>query len=771
MARASLIRQHSNIMDAGPTMAHGKVVRGNMEEKRDPRFAPEQQVDVMHGADVGAPVLSATHANGAVPQASQRIPGDNAARLEQEQAYANDLYLLAPVGYFVLAADATIVQANLIAAELIGIDRAKAQVHNFRSFVTAPFQADFDQFIARALASRATEQCSLQMTSSRQHSSFPVKLLASAGNDGRTCRVVVELAEGKLAALERNEERFRRIVHNAEEGIWEIDALANTSFVNPKMAAMLGYTIEEMLGKPLQGFMDDEGRAITERNVNRRQQGISERHEFKFVRKDGQELWTTLATNPIFDSAGTYVGALALVTDITEKRQSAELVWHQANFDHLTGLPNRHMFIDRLSQERRKAERSGSFLALLFLDLDHFKEVNDRLGHATGDALLVEAARRIAACVRATDTLARLGGDEFTVILAGIENVNSVERIAQALIASLSLPFVLGEEQAQVSASIGIALYPSDADGVDDLLARADQAMYAAKHAGRNRYSYFTRDLQEAAHARMHIARDLREAIARGQFEIAYQPIVSLQTGVIEKAEALLRWRHPTRGLLQPVEFLPFAESSGMIVEIGDWVFRQVAQQVQRWQRSLAPSFQVSVNKSPVQFRRDPELVQGWLDCLAQLALGPGSIVIEITESVLLDGASQVLERLTQYRAMGLQVALDDFGTGYSSLSHLKKFDIDYLKIDQSFVARLEAEGDDLALCEAIVLMAHKLGLKVVAEGVETQMQRALLTDAGCDYAQGFAFSAAVPAEAFEAMAHTAIARLPHFGLEDKPGS
>jgi diguanylate cyclase (GGDEF)-like protein/PAS domain S-box-containing protein len=741
-----------------------------------PRYVTESSASRgrPHLRSTDRPLPAASHARGAVlfaepdpPSASNPEPlidssgvTVNRLRYEEEQAYYNELYLLAPVGYFVIAFDSTILQVNLAGADMLGITRATAQIHRFRSFISAVFLPDFDRFISRALNSVTPHQCRVQMMRASGEP-LQVTLLASADGSGQACRVTVERAEGKLAALELSEERFRRIVHSAEEGIWEIDSSAVTTFVNPKMATMLGYSIEEMLERPLVDFMDEEGRAILERNIGRRQQGIAERHEFKFIARDGRDVWTTMATNPIFDAAGNYLGALALVTDITDRKASTELIWQQANFDHLTGLPNRHMFMDRLKYETRKADRSTSFLALLFLDLDHFKEVNDQHGHATGDALLVEAARRIGICVRSTDTLARLGGDEFTVILAGLDHVGSVERIAQSMIAALSLPFELGGQRLFISASIGIALYPPDARDLDQLLSCADQAMYASKNGGRNRFSYFTPELQEAAQARQNIAGDLRAAITAQQFEILYQPIVSLRTGAVLQAEALLRWRHPTRGLLGPAEFIPFAESNGMIVEIGDWVFREAARQARQWQERIDPAFQVCVNKSPVQFRRDADLYQGWIDYLGELGLPRQSIVIEITESVLMEGAEQVLARLRQYRAMGLQVALDDFGTGYSSLSHLKRFDIDYVKIDQSFVSQLETDVGDLALCEAIIVMAHKLGLKVVAEGVETKVQRALLVDAGCDYAQGYIFAHPMPAAEFEQMALAARPRLP----------
>jgi diguanylate cyclase (GGDEF)-like protein/PAS domain S-box-containing protein len=681
--------------------------------------------------------------------------GVSAERLrhEQEQAHFNELYLLAPVGYFVVGFDGRILQANVAGARLIGVARAEAVRHRFRDFVRRAWREDFDAFFESAVNSRAPRRQRIEMTCADHGAPGPVLLLASADGSGQACRIVVEPVDGKLAALERSEERFRRIVHCADEGIWEIDALGFITFVNPKMAALLGCEIEDLLEQPLVRYMDEEGRTRFESHDVRRQHARGERVELKFIRCDGAELWTSAATTPIFDVAGNYLGALALVTDITRSRASAERIWHQANFDELTGLPNRHMFRDRLAQEMRKADRGATFVALLYIDLDHFKEVNDRLGHAVGDALLAEAARRVKACVRVTDTLARIGGDEFTVILSGLERVGSVDRIAQAILDALGRPFEVAGELAGVSASVGIALYPADARELTDLLSHADQAMYASKNAGRNRYSYFTPDLQEAALARQVIAGDLREAIAQRQFEILYQPIVSLRTGAVRKAEALLRWRHPTRGLLAPAQFIPFAESNGLIVEIGDWVFREAARQVQLWQRSIAPDFQVSVNKSPVQFRRDAGQYQGWLAYLRELQLSPQSIVVEISEGALAGGADALLGRLAQYRMLGLQVALDHFGTGYASLAYLKRYDIDFVKIDSSLAQTLDGEDGELALYEAIVAMAHKLGLKVVAEGVETPAQRMVLRDAGCDYAQGYIFGHPMTAQELEALA------------------
>ncbi len=731
-----------------------------MDKDQQPRQAEQAAairpaVSGLAGLDSLLPGEAVLAAMGGTPPAVynglQRAEG--ALQLPTDQDYFNDLYLLAPVGYFVLSSDTTIEQMNLVGADLLGLPRHNPERVAFRQFIAQRFVADFDAFVSRSLTTEEPQRLSLQMTRGRGDRGFAVTLLGSGTPGAAQLRVVLEMAEGKLAALEKSEERFRRIVHSAEEGIWEIDSAARTSFVNPKMAAMLGYTIEEMLEQPLVRFMDDEGRSLLERNIVRRQQGIAERHEFKFLRKDGSEMWATLATNPIFDADGSYLGALALVSDITERKLSTELIWHQANYDSLTSLPNRNMFQDRLSQEMKKARRDGLFLALLFIDLDQFKEINDRLGHEMGDALLVEAASRIAACVRASDTLARLGGDEFVVILPGLDHITSAERVAQQIINSLNRPFMLGEATGSVSASIGIALHPSDANDPEQLLRNADQAMYAAKNAGRNRYSYFTQDMQAAAQLRLRITRDLQMAVANQQFELVYQPIINLHTGAIERAEALLRWRHPERGLLNPADFIGSAEASGIILEIGDWVFRNAADQAKRWQQELGRPFQISVNQSPVQFRTGPEVFEEWMQYVEKLELAPRSIVIEITERLLLDDSGPVVDRLRQFKSMGLQVALDDFGTGHSVLAHLKNFDIDYLKIDRSFVMDLAGDSGDLALCEGIIVMAHKLGLKVVAEGVETEMQLKLLKAAGCDYAQGYVYAHPMPPAQMTAMA------------------
>ena len=472
--------------------------------------------------------------------------------------------------------------------------------------------------------------------------------------------------------------------------------------------------------------------------------------EFQVQGRRGTQRWLETHAVPLRDQYGQITALLGITRDITGRKQSEELIWRQVNFDLLTGLPNRHMFHDHLQHEIKKSDRGELQLALLLIDLDQFKEVNDTLGHDKGDILLQEVARRISACVRNSDMVARLGGDEFTVILTELPEHNFGSDIAQKIISSLSEPYNLRNEIVYVSASIGITVYPDDSSDVDVLMKNADQAMYLSKKNGRNRSSYFTPALQAAAQTRLRLINDLRGALAANQFRVYFQPIVELATGNIHKAEALLRWQHPTRGMVSPEEFIHLAEDTGLIIEIGDWVFNVAARQVQRLRAVHHPQFQISVNKSPIQFRDDGSHHNAWYAYLQELNLPGQSIAVEITEGLLLDAASVVTEKLLAFRDAGIQVALDDFGTGYSSLSYLKKFDIDYLKIDQSFTRNLAPGSNDMALSEAIIVMAHKLDLQVIAEGVETEEQRELLVAAGCDYAQGYLFAKPMPAKEFE---------------------
>ena len=538
-------------------------------------------------------------------------------------------------------------------------------------------------------------------------------------------------------------------------GVIEWNKNFDAVYWNKAAERIFGYTKEEAIGKSADDLIvpDTNRDQVAElwRQLIRKSGG--ERSSNQNVTKDHRTIFCEWYNTPLVDHDGRVIGVTSLVDDVTEKKQSEEMIWKQANFDTLTGLPNRNMFHDRLQQELMKSDRADLPLALLLVDLDEFKEINDTLGHDMGDLLLQEAGRRIKACVRHSDTVARLGGDEFTIILSELHKADQVDTVAQKIIDSLKNEFHLENEIVHLSGSIGITLYPSDAADIDTLLKLADQAMYEAKDKGKNRYSYFTQSLQDAAQSRLRVTKDLREALSAKQFEVHFQPIMDPETELICKAEALVRWRHPHGGMIGPDTFIPIAESTGLIHGIGDWVFSEAAHWAERWSGKLGTDFQVSVNMSPVQFRVENDVFTAeWLRCLREHDLCGDNMVVEITEGLLLDADPDVVNKLLWLRDAGIQVAIDDFGTGYSSLSYLQKFDIDYLKIDKTFIHNLGADTNGIALSEAIIVMAHKLGLKVIAEGVETKSQTALLRRAGCDYLQGYLYSRPVPPEEFEAM-------------------
>ncbi len=455
-----------------------------------------------------------------------------------------------------------------------------------------------------------------------------------------------------------------------------------------------------------------------------------------------------------FDRAdGRLGGLLGVILDITERKHMEAQIRRDAYYDSLTGLPNRRLFEDRVCEAFKHAKRSGSRLALLFIDLDRFKEVNDTLGHRVGDLLLIEAGQRIQTCLRESDTVARLSGDEFIVALSHVGDAAAASRVAQHIIDVLSEAFVLEGQAAYVTASVGIALYPDDGNSVATLMSFADQGMYVAKAKGRNSFCQFIPAHQAAASARRELASDLREALAGNQFELLYQPILELDSMTVVKAEALLRWHHPRLGTIAPDRFIPIAEEISLIGDIGDWVFRQATHDAMRWNAARPPGspiIQVSVNKSPRQILTGNSN-ETWLAHLDTASIPPDYVAIEITEGLLLDASPEVIRKLDAFRSAGVQISLDDFGTGYSAMAYLKKFAIDTLKIDRSFVQDMLSNASDRAIVEAVIAMAHKLGIQVVAEGVETAEHCAALRAEGCDFAQGFHFARPMTMDAFDA--------------------
>jgi diguanylate cyclase (GGDEF)-like protein/PAS domain S-box-containing protein len=571
--------------------------------------------------------------------------------------------------------------------------------------------------------------------------------------------VLQNITESKLAraALLDSENVWKLALESTGDGVWDWHIPSGVEHYSKRLIEMYGFTESEIASTSME--LDQrthpEDRAQMDLDRDAHFNGLTPTYfnEHRIHCKDDSWKWVLSRGMVISrDATGRPLRMIGTHTDITERKNSEALIRQQAFFDTLTGLPNRRMLRDRLEQEIKHCKRDVHQLAILFIDLDHFKEVNDTLGHDSGDQLLIEAGRRIRACVRDADTVARMGGDEFTVILTDIANTNHLEPLLQKILRAMDALFQIGEEQVFVSASIGITLYPLDATDIEDLYKNADQALYVAKGEGRNRFSFFTPALQEAAQTRVRLASDLRTALSENQFRVLYQPIVELKTGAIFKAEALIRWQHPKRGLVSPAAFIPIAESSGLIVDIGEWVFQQAAAQVQTWRQTLHPEFQISVNRSPVQFRHDDSGQASWGMQMHAMGLPGEALVVEITEGLLLDTSEIVGEQLLALGDAGIKVSLDDFGTGYSSLAYLQKFDIDFIKIDQSFVRHLIPESTDLALCKAIIVMAHALGMQVIAEGVETAQQRDLLNDAGCDFGQGYLFARPINATEFETL-------------------
>lgn len=551
------------------------------------------------------------------------------------------------------------------------------------------------------------------------------------------------------AQLRATDEKLRRLFEMSPMGIALTDMQGHFLEFNQAFERICGYARDEL--RQLDYW------TLTPREYAEQEQeqlrSLGERGSYgpfekEYLRKDGRRIPLRLNGVQVEGNDGQHY-VWSIVEDLSEQRQKDEQIWRQANLDRVTGLPNRALFRDRLEHEVQQARQHGSRLAVLLVNLDHFKDINDSFGHDQGDVLLVEAARRLRLCVGESQTIARVGGDEFALIVTGETAVTGVEDIARAVIQHMHTPFALGEHQGFVSASIGISLYPHDAADSNGLINTVEHALQLARRQGRDRFAWFTESMQRQAELKRQLTQDLRQAVVRDELCVYYQPIIDARTGRICKAEALLRWMHPQRGLVGPLEFIPLAEESGLIVDIGEWVLRESLRASQRWSDLLGQQIEISVNMSPLQFA-DGSASEGWLAALQQARQPAHRIALEITESLLLQDSDAIKQRLLQLRAMGIEVSIDDFGTGFSALSYLKKFDIDYLKIDRAFTSGLLDDESDLALTEAIIVMAHKLGIATIAEGVETEQQKDILVQLGCDFLQGYLFSRPLPQEEFE---------------------
>ena len=486
--------------------------------------------------------------------------------------------------------------------------------------------------------------------------------------------------------------------------------------------------------------------------------GTNSEFELKWPGKDGVEVCSHIRLTAERDSTSEVVTVLATGRDITELNSYRQKIHQMAFYDSLTSLPNRALFHDRLRQMLTDASWHAQIAGVMLLDLDHFKTVNDTLGHPAGDELLRGVAARLMYSVRGYDTVARLGGDEFAILLPEVRSSDDLGKIASKILASLEEPFMLEGKEVFVSCSIGIVVYPEDSSDGDDLLKQADSAMYLAKRSGRNNFRFYSKELTASANERLTLEGDLRRGLERGEFMLHFQPKVSLADGVMIGSEALLRWNHPQRGMVPPDMFIPIAEDSGLIMAIGEWVLRSACITACEWNGYGKPSHKVAINLSARQFQSN-DLARTVRNVLEETGCDPEWIELEITESLLLDEDGDVLDILSEFRAAGISIAIDDFGTGYSALSYLARFPIDTLKIDRSFINRVTESGHHAELVKAIISIAKCLDQQVVAEGVETAEQAAFLQAHGCQVVQGYFFGKPMSKQDFEEFSSTIAVR------------
>lgn len=607
------------------------------------------------------------------------------------------------------------------------------------------------------------------MVTAKNQSEDIVKALNLGANDYLTKPVDLPVALARIGtqlshkraqeALRESEERYALAARGANDGLWDWNIQTGRVYYSPRWKAMLGWRENEIGDRPEEWFdrIHDADRERVREEIAAHRNGSTPHFEseHRMLHKDGSFRWMLNRGVAVVDDSGKTLRMAGSQTDITERKVS----------DPLTGLPNRLLFVDRLGRLIKHAKRrKDALFAILFLDLDGFKMINDSMGHLIGDQLLIGVANRLEKCLRSTDTLARLGesftvarlgGDEFTVILDYLKDPNDAKAASDRLMKALAPPFILGGKEVFTSVSIGIALSSSSYEEPEDMLRDADTAMYRAKSLGKARFEVFDADMRASVMARLQLETDLRGALERGEFQNFYQPIVSLDTGQIVGFEALLRWQHPTRGLVGPEEFILVAEETGLIRELGWWNLQEACRQVSAWRtgpkgrRDLI----ISVNLSAKQFLQ-PSLVADIQKLLHDLSLSPDALKLEITESAVMADPSAAVEMLQQIKSIGIRLAIDDFGTGYSSLSYLHRFPLDTLKIDRSFIRDMQVGGEGMEIARTILPMANNLRLDVVAEGVETIEQVALLKQLHCNYAQGYYFSKPLSAENTTALLH-----------------
>ena len=561
-----------------------------------------------------------------------------------------------------------------------------------------------------------------------------------------------------VTARKRSEESLRlrqRAIEASAHGVILMDMMQKDQpiiYVNSAFERITGYKADEVLGKNYNFLLSAD---CEQSELSSLKRAIAEHREERVVlrnyKKDGTLFWNELFVSPVPNPEGVVTHYVSLISDVTERKEMEEKLLHQATHDSLTGLPNRALLSDRISQAIVHAKRLNTHAAVIFIDLDHFKLVNDSAGHVVGDELLKVMAERLATYVREGDTLARMGGDEFLVVLEGIASQQEATNAAEKLLHAVSQPFMLKDHEFELTASVGVSFFPEDGQDVTSLIKAADISMYHAKEHGRNNIKLFNTAMTDKIEKRMNMESQLKHAIERKEFTLFYQPVVDVKTNRITGAEALIRWEHPTMGLVPPIDFISITEETGLIIPIGNWVLSEACEQLRAWQDMGFKHLEMAVNMSSKQLEH-----KGIIESIKKAFMGacidPAFLEVELTESVLLVDAEKAIEKLDEIRGLGVRIAIDDFGTGYSSLNYLKRFPVDTLKIDQSFVRDLLTNENDKGIVKAIMNLAKTLNLAVLAEGVETEGHLKFLRELGCGQFQGYLFSKPIRAKDFTAL-------------------
>ncbi|MBE2886396.1 putative bifunctional diguanylate cyclase/phosphodiesterase [Geobacter anodireducens] len=657
-------------------------------------------------------------------------------------------------GVITFGEDGMIRSLNPAAERMFGYRDAEAAGMAIDCLLSA--DGGYFRFAAQASGGQGTRQLAYELEGIRRDGSRFVADLSVSRIVFEGRRAVIGIVRD-ITARKRDEQNllvFKRAIESSVNGITITDAVNGENliiYVNPAFERMTGYAGHEVLGKNPRFLRGNDRDQVELRKLA---MALEERREGYFVlrnyRKDGSQFMNELYVAPVRDRDGAVTNYIGIMNDISDQRRYEEQLVYQANHDPLTGLPNRNLLQDRLGQALAlESSRRRNPIGVMFLDLDNFKKINDTLGHTVGDMLLKAVANRLRNCVRGGDTVSRLGGDEYILILPNVKEMHDVTTVAKKLIGLFSTPFLLMGHELYITASIGIALFPSDGDTVDALLKNADAAMYHAKEQGKNNYQFYSEEMNTRVFERMALETSLHRAIRQQEFLLYYQPRVDLRTGRISGVEALVRWNHPEMGLVSPARFIPLAEETGLIVPIGEWVLRTACAQNKAWQEAGLPPLRMAVNLSARQFRQE-NLIQMVADVLAETGLDPRWLELELTESLLMERAEQSVSILRSLADMGIDIAVDDFGTGYSSLGYLKRFPITNLKIDQSFIRDIASDPDDAILVRTIITMAHGLGMKTVGEGVESLEQVDFLCRHGCEEVQGYYFSRPLTAEGCE---------------------